>query len=81
MHFVDLVGFDHFTHLNDFLLAQMELEKQVLHRRLIKAKTAHAFLLEEQLDKHIIRLVLHHEQPAVVNPTLKRQKHDQLKDG
>ena len=69
MHLVHLIGFDDLTHLDNLLLTQVELEEQILHRRLVEAEAAHAFLLVEELDEHVSCLVLHHENFAVVDPT------------
>ena len=69
MHFVRLIGLDYLAHLDDLLLAQVELEKQVLHRRLVEAEAAQRFLFVEEFDQHVSCLVLHHEQLAVVDPT------------
>ena len=61
MHLVSLISFDYFAHLDDLLLTQVELKKQVLHRCLVEAEAAHAFLFVEELDQHVSCLVLHHE--------------------
>ena len=63
------VAFDALADFCDLSLVKTELEKQVLCGFVLAAEETCTLLLEEQLDQHVARFVLHNHQLAVVDPS------------